>query len=121
MHLLWDIHFLGGLHLWHSNELVAWDAVILLDWLHRHGIAVGIWRALVGYTGLELLAWLLHVLVLSISLRKMNILCFHTLHRFLILLQKLSWWEVLSHYEAAIGATRGTFRSTESLRAHFFN
>ena len=28
MHLLWNIHFSGGLHLWHSNELVTWDAVM---------------------------------------------------------------------------------------------
>ena len=121
MHLLWNIHFFGGLHLWHSNELEPWDAVILLDWLHWHGIAIGIWRALVGYASLELLAWLLDVLVLTISLRKMNILWFRALHRFLVLFQKLSWWEVLSHDEAAIGATRSTFRSTETLWAQFFN
>lgn len=124
VHLLWNIYFFVSLHLWDSNDLVTVESVVLLDWLHWHAISVGILRGLVGWVGLKVMILLLNIMVLLwdvIYLWNLHILRFHVLHHFLILLQKLSWWQVLSHYQASIWATWRTFRSIELMPLHFFN
>ena len=121
MHLLRNVYFFSGLHLWDSNNLIPWNTVVLLDWLHRHGVSVSI---LGGLVGLELVVLLLHIMVLGWAIKSLwnlNILRSHILDFFSILFQKLSWCNVLSHYQASIGTTRSTFSSIEMVRPHFFN
>lgn len=108
VHLLTIIHFVSDLHLWDGNDLVSWNNVVLLDWLHWHGVSVSILGALVG---LKLVILLFDKLVLRwdvLSVLNLNILRFHILHDFLVLLQELSWWEVLSHYQASVRTSRST-------------
>lgn len=121
VHLLTIIHFVSDLHLWDGNDLVSWNNVVLLDWLHWHGVSVSILGALVG---LKLVILLFDKLVLRwdvLSVLNLNILRFHILHDFLVLLQELSWWEVLSHYQASVRTSRSTWSSIGLLWLHFFN
>jgi len=121
VHLLTIIQFFSDLHLWDGNDLVSWNNVVLLDWLHWHGVSVSILGALVG---LKLVILLLDKLVLRwdvLSVLNLNILRFHILHHFLVLLQELSWWEVLFHYQASVRTSRSTGSSIGLLWLHFFN
>ena len=108
MHVLANIHFFRNLHLWDRNNLIPWNNVVLLDWLHWHGVSVSILGSLVG---LKLVILLLYELVLRwhvLSMLNLNFLSFHVLHDFLVLFQELSWWEVLSHYQASVRTSRST-------------
>lgn len=120
LHLLRKIDFLSCLHLWHSNDLVPWEAVILLQWLHWHTVSISV---LVGLVLWKLDALLLDVVILTHSWN-LNILSLHFMDEFLVLFQKLSWWKVLSHHQASIGATRSTWSTLgcfELLCCKFFN
>lgn len=68
MHLLRNVYFFSGLHLWDSNNLIPWNTVVLLDWLHRHGVSVSI---LGGLVGLELVVLLLHIMVLGWAIKSL--------------------------------------------------
>ena len=77
VHLLTIIDSFSDLHLWDSNDLVTWNSVFLLDWLHWHGVSISILGALVG---LNMVILLLEKLVLRwdvVSLLNLNILRFH--------------------------------------------
>ena len=77
VHLLTIIDSFSDLHLWDSNDLVTWNSVFLLDWLHWHGVSISILGALVG---LNMVILLLEKLVLRwdvLSLLNLNILRFH--------------------------------------------
>jgi len=121
LHLLLDILFFVGLHLWDSNDLVTWMTVALLDWLNWHGVSLSILVWLLGWN----LDILLHNKIILgsniLSLGNLNILRFNVLDDSLILFQKLSWLNVLSHNQASVRATRCRFRCAKILLLDFFN
>ena len=106
LHLLRNSHFLLVLHLWNSDDLVPWNAVVLLDCLDRHGVSESLLRA---FLGPDMVILLLHKIILRLDIMmhvwSLNILSFDVLDDSSILLQKLSWWQVLSDNKASIGTT----------------
>lgn len=96
------VHFTGGLHLRNGDDLVPWDVVALVDGVHWVRVSVSVLRRLLGWNldGLLLLVLVLRWAILP--LLNLNILRFEILTDFLLVLQKLSWWEILSQNEASV-------------------